>query len=651
MKRSTAKKGATLGAAALTSIVIPTMPSQAQSDQTQVRFLHAVAGAGPASLLVEKGGPRLPSAFAKPSGYQVFRPGQVRLRLILNGQSSPVVTEVVRLGPGKHTVVAVGTDKGVDLLVYKDDGVEPGKATLRAIHVASEVGKADVRVDGKVVASDVGLGDATGYLPLPPGRHSVAVTRPGGEGGALVRAQVRAVAGTASSGFVVGSAGMPAQIVLMSDGTAGPVTAPATGLGGATSGGAWLLILGSSLIGGSLGGASYVLARRTRSRGALHVATPALTAGPPSPSSVAAGPPLGIEQAKEQEPVAAPAVIEAPAAATPPPLPPLPPMPSLPSTVSRPLTRLAANGSDPEPNGNGHRPDEREDAVTHVPAPPAPALWTPPPGERWGPVPAPTGRFARTDAESAPVGPRFIRPDDDGATTPAQPSYPRFIRPDPEPPPDAVPATEAAPVGDSDTPEPAIATPTPQLFGSLDVDAPPPDAPRPLLPWPDRPVPAPWPPVPEARPEPIAPETSEPWTGSWIAEPAPAPDAPATFVPEPAPEPVEETVVEPTEVVEDSAPEATATEEIVVDAVEVIEPAPEVELPEPEAEAAVVEEPEVAAEPEPVPVPAVQTWNSTTSRPGSATGVARPHRVNFLVVSGAALVVTGLIAARRGGRH
>ena len=31
------------------------MPSQAQSDQTQVRFLHAVSGAGPASLLVEKG--------------------------------------------------------------------------------------------------------------------------------------------------------------------------------------------------------------------------------------------------------------------------------------------------------------------------------------------------------------------------------------------------------------------------------------------------------------------------------------------------------------------------------------------------------------------------------------------------------------------
>ena len=74
----------------------------------------------------------------------------------------------MRLGPGRHTVVAVGGDNGVDLLVYRDDGVEPGKATLRAIHAASEVGQADVKLDGKVVVTDVGLGDASGYLPVPP---------------------------------------------------------------------------------------------------------------------------------------------------------------------------------------------------------------------------------------------------------------------------------------------------------------------------------------------------------------------------------------------------------------------------------------------------------------------------------------------------
>ena len=74
-----------------------------------------------------------------------------------------------------------------------------------------------------------------------------------------MKANVRAVTGTASSAFVVGSAGMPAEVVLTDDGSAGPTTAPATGLGGAPPDGSWLLILGSSLLGGTIGGASYFL--------------------------------------------------------------------------------------------------------------------------------------------------------------------------------------------------------------------------------------------------------------------------------------------------------------------------------------------------------------------------------------------------------
>ena len=61
----------------------------------------------------------------------------------------------------------------------------------------------------------------------------------------------------------------------------------------------------------------------------------------------------------------------------------------------------------------------------------------------------------------------------------------------------------------------------------------------------------------------------------------------------------------------------------------------------------------VADAPEPV-APAsngVSTWSSASVRPGSATGASAATKVSFLVVSGAALVVTGLVAARRGGRH
>ena len=126
------------------------------------------------------------------------------------------------------------------------------------------------------------------------------------------------MAGTASTAFVVGSGGMPAQIVLTDDGTAGPTAAPATGLGGATSGGGWLLIIGSSLIGG-VAGRGLVRARPShpQARCAPRGRDRDRAGGPPAPSSVAAGPVIGPkteEQAAQAEAAAVeePAVAEAP---------------------------------------------------------------------------------------------------------------------------------------------------------------------------------------------------------------------------------------------------------------------------------------------------------------------------------------------------
>jgi hypothetical protein len=47
----------------------------------------------------------------------------------------------------------------------------------------------------------------------------------------------------------------------------------------------------------------------------------------------------------------------------------------------------------------------------------------------------------------------------------------------------------------------------------------------------------------------------------------------------------------------------------------------------------------------------VSTWSSSSARPASASATAFSQKVNFLVVSGAALVVTGFVVARRSGRH
>ena len=559
MKRSTAKKGATLGAAALTSIVIPTMPSQAQSDQTQVRFLHAVAGAGPASLLVEKGGPRLPSRLRKAQ----WLPGlSSRTDAPPTYPERPVFAGRHRGRPPRPRQAHRG--RRGHRQRRRPARVPGRRRRARKGHPPRDPrgvrGRQGRRPRGRQGRRVTAWASATppAISPVPPGRHSVAVTRPGGEGGALVKAQVRAVTGTASSGFVVGSAGMPAQIVLTDDGTAGPVTAPATGLGGATSDGAWLLILGSSLIGGSLGGASYVLARRTRSRGALQVATPALSAGPPAPSSVAAGPPAGRREAtsRRQHSEAprrarghrgARRVAAAAAGHSRRPLPPLPPRaPARPRPLESPprprppLARARQGPRGQRPNGpspssaNGHHGESRRRPAR------ARALDAAARRALALPAAAPTGRFARTEPE-------------DGAAAPAPPSFPRFIRPDPEPAPDTVPAGRPC----------RPATPTPRSRTRPAHAA----ALRRSRRWtPRRPRPSgrcrPGPRVPRPRPtrrcRPAQPEPSRrprptsPGPGPGSPSRRPPPEPPATFAPAPSPsrpepeaEPVAEIVVEP----------------------------------------------------------------------------------------------------------
>ena len=100
---------------------------------------------------------------------------------------------------------------------------------MRTINAAAELDQADMRVDGQPI-SPIAPDKATGYTSVPPGRHDLSITRRGGAGGALASASgVPLVAGSASTAIVVGSGGEPAQVLMVSDQTAGPSVAPATG--------------------------------------------------------------------------------------------------------------------------------------------------------------------------------------------------------------------------------------------------------------------------------------------------------------------------------------------------------------------------------------------------------------------------------------
>jgi hypothetical protein len=289
----------------LLGTVAPAASGHAEDGKvvTRARFLNAVAGAPTSVLEIQGHPPTIDAAYGRPSAYHACHPGPAKLVLKRRGSDKPTAKLSVDVGRGRYTIIAVPDGEKTALRVYKDGAARSGKARLRTIHAAPEVGRADVRVDGRLVG-EAGPGAATRYASLPPGRHDLSVTRPGGDGGALVdKPGVPLVAGTAQTAILVGSRGMPTDVLLVSDQTAGPATAPATGfIGEDSDADAWFLIFGAALLAGSLGGGAYLLlVRHPRPetepvRWVHFTPAPPRNSLPPDPPQPPAAPPPAREE-------------------------------------------------------------------------------------------------------------------------------------------------------------------------------------------------------------------------------------------------------------------------------------------------------------------------------------------------------------------
>jgi hypothetical protein len=235
----------------------------------EVRFVHAVPGAGPAKLNAGRTDVGGAVGFAGVTRYARVRAGRTDLRLTSPGGGESIARATESLSGERVTVVATRSGKRVTLQTFSDSRAEGRRARFRAINAAPELGAADVQLDGRVTARSLEPGRASPYQSSQPGRYKVDVTRPGGRGGSLAtRSGVGLVAGTSTTAFVVGSGGEPTRIVIASDGAAAPRAAPATGLGGLSGGTPWVAVLAAALAAGAAGGAAYTLASRRRRHGA-----------------------------------------------------------------------------------------------------------------------------------------------------------------------------------------------------------------------------------------------------------------------------------------------------------------------------------------------------------------------------------------------
>lgn len=193
--------------------------------KAQLRFVHALPGVGEGDLTVVRGSVAKPVAsatFGHISHYVPVAPGSFALQLRPHGSEKAVTTTKATLKDhGHYTAVALASSsmssENVRLMVLRDGAAKPGTARLRLVHAAPELGAPNVQLDGKTVAEKFPFGKASAYLSVPPGKHDVAVVKPGASMPLLSLKGLTFKAGTAATAVVVGSRGEKVRAVLATD--------------------------------------------------------------------------------------------------------------------------------------------------------------------------------------------------------------------------------------------------------------------------------------------------------------------------------------------------------------------------------------------------------------------------------------------------
>ena len=249
-------------------------PAASAWGDAQVRFVQAVPGAGALQLEVKypKGGQQVggPVEFAQVGTYVSLPKGQATFELSDPPEAGRPSAEQRLKDGGRYTVVAVDGGDVTLLVVLSDGPARPGGARLRAVHVAPELGGVEVRLGDQPVAQLDQFKDLADYTTVDPGAYAVRITRPGDGSTLAAQGGVPLTAGTASTAFVLGTAGEPLQVVVAADRSATPTGAPQTGLGGlADDGPSLLIVLLAGLLAAAAGGVGYLtLTGRSRGRGA-----------------------------------------------------------------------------------------------------------------------------------------------------------------------------------------------------------------------------------------------------------------------------------------------------------------------------------------------------------------------------------------------
>jgi hypothetical protein len=197
-------------------------PAQALANAL-LRVVHAVPGAGAASLDLKSGGKTItlgPVAFGQSSGFASVPSGPFSWTLTAGGKT--LFSGTGRLGNGAYNGVLMYRGSGMSVMgvmlhIYRDQAATPGHAAIRFIHSAPELGNPTLKFDGHAVATNLAFMMATPYLSVSPGAHSAAAYAPGRPNPLLTVNGLKLQSGVSYSAIVVGTRGRRVRVVTVTD--------------------------------------------------------------------------------------------------------------------------------------------------------------------------------------------------------------------------------------------------------------------------------------------------------------------------------------------------------------------------------------------------------------------------------------------------
>jgi Domain of unknown function (DUF4397)/LysM domain len=194
-------------------------PAQALA-RALIRVIHGVPGVGTAAVDVD--GQTLGSiGFGQYTHWHSIRSGSFTWKLAGGGKTLAQGTSTV--GNGAYDIVVLEKGTKVVFGIYKAQAGEPGTALVRVIHGAPEFGSPELTIDGKEAVKSLSYLQATPYVKLPAGTHSLAAMRPGDSTPLVSVPDVHLSSGVSYSAVVLGTRGQRVRVVELVD-RGGPLT-------------------------------------------------------------------------------------------------------------------------------------------------------------------------------------------------------------------------------------------------------------------------------------------------------------------------------------------------------------------------------------------------------------------------------------------